>query len=255
MSQAQTDSIIAFPYRNRDVELIVRKPKNDSTTGTVILLHGWNHHPLRWCNETTLCDSLLSRGFCVLMPNFGKTTYQEDHYPETRKDYLDYPDRLWMRDTFFRQLSQIPGLLDSTKTNFIAGISTGGRGAALLGLDFQEYFSGIILLSSDFDQSLLPNDPIYNGHYGSFSSFPERWLGNDNIQNRFQEFKIPLFIAHGKSDKICDSRHSEIFYQTIIDYDNHPKISTYFDKGGHNYAFWETCTPKIMEFISFLMRK
>lgn len=222
----------------------------DHPKGTIILLHGWNFSPTEWCEKSSICDSALKRGYNLILPNLGKSTYHWQTYPETRKDYLKYPTRKWMYDSLFVYLQKSFSVLKAGQNNFVAGISTGGRGAALFALEHPELFKAAVCLSADFDQSLLKGEPINTGFYGPFEKFPDRWKGKDNIYNRASELKVPLLLIHGKKDKMCPYTQSESFYAKISMNNNplgHQIILSKND--GHTYAFWSAQSEIILNFF------
>lgn len=223
----------------------------DSEKGVCLLLHGWNLPSDELCEKTELCKKLLQEGYVLIVPDFGKTTYQWVNYPQTRKDFLKFPTRSWMQDTFLTRLQVNFNLLNNGGRNFVYGVSTGGRGAALLALENPKIFRAAACLSADFDHFALGNEPINKGYYGSSQQFPERWKGKDNIHNRSSEFKCGLFLAHGKTDKVCPVSQTENFAQEIQKKNPDLKLKTVIDPyGDHTYLWWNRQTSAIIEFFN-----
>jgi len=244
-----SDTIFYIKRNSDSVTIELKVPK--AIKGYLLFLHGWNLPPNEICTKTEFCQTFLDSGYVLIFPDFGKTTYQWENYPETLKKYLKFPTRHWMQDTFITHLQNEFGILNEGDRNFIFGVSTGGRGAALLALENPTIFKAAACLSADFDHSKLLDEPINNGYYGSIKLFPERWTGKDNIQNRIEEFKTGLFLAHGEKDRICpvsqtinfDSELKEknlkISYKTVID-----------PQGDHSYTWWGKQILPVIDFFN-----
>ncbi len=132
-------------------------------------------------------------------------------------------------------------LLLPGNNNFLFGISTGARGVAMLALYSDNVFLAGAALSGDYNQLEMPNDNLVNGYYGSFEKFPERWSGKDNPQKNINKLRIPLFLAHGKSDKIVPYSQTLDFYNAIskMNY-TLGHIININDTAGHSYSFWQS---------------
>lgn len=242
------DTLLYINDRDIPVLFDIRVPQNE-VNGCILLLHGWNFPQDDWCTKMTFCDKALSKGFVLIMPSFGKTTYQWELYPETIEKYRSYPSRQWMYDTALMELQSL-GLLLPGQNNFVAGISTGGRGAAFFALEHPDVFRAAAPLSGDFDQTKLPpGEPINTGFYGSMNAFEERWTGRDNIYNRAAEYTVPTWFGHGTQDKVCATFHSTEFAERLTEL--HPDLVVEVDTPalGHDYVFWEDQTDKILSFF------
>jgi len=242
------DTLFTLHFMGNPVNISIKYPV-DTIRGNLLLLHGWNLPANEWCEKTTVCKKALDSGFVLIIPDFGKTTYHYEQYPETILKYRKYPTRKWMYDTLFTHLQNHFGLLIKGEKNFVAGLSTGGRGAALFALEHPGIFKACAALSADFDQTKIPDEPINNGYYGSFKKFPDRWAGRDNIFNRISEFKVPVFLAHGKKDAVCPFSQTQNFYLRLekAGDTNAEFFTTKTD--GHNYVFWEKATDKMISFF------
>lgn len=245
----EKDTSFSMDFRGNPIRFSIHYPSSQ-IKGNILLLHGWNLPSNEWCDKTTLCKKSLDSGFVLIIPDFGKTTYQYQLYPETILKYRKYPTRQWIYDTAFVHLQKQFSLLLPSQNNFVCGLSTGGRGAALFALEHPEIFKACAALSADFDQTKIIDEPINNGFYGSFKKFPERWKGKDNIYNRAKEFIVPVFLAHGGSDKVCPFSQTENFYHSLKKLSPDLESEFFFEKsGGHNYLFWEKSTDKIISFF------
>jgi dienelactone hydrolase len=239
-----------FIKRNTDsIRVDIKVPSLEK--GVCLLLHGWNLPSGELCQKTDLCKKLLEAGYVLVIPDFGKTTYQFINYPQTRKDFLIYPTRSWMQDTLIPFLQQEFQLLFPEKRNFVYGVSTGGRGAALLALENPVIFKATACLSADFDHFALGSEPINTAYYGSCKLFPDRWKGKDNIHNRAAEFKCGMFLAHGKKDKVCPVQQTENFAAEFEKKNPDLKLKTIIDPAGdHTYTWWNSQTSAVIEFFN-----
>lgn len=248
------DTTIQLNYGTAKIPVSIRYPK-EKNTGSLLLLHGWNLPSGQWCEKTSICSKALQLGYTLIIPDFGKTTYHWEMYPETIEKYKRYPTRKWMTDSLFSWLQSKMDLLIPGRNNFVAGISTGGRGAALFALEHPEIFKGAACLSADFDQSKIAGEPINTGYYGSFEKFPERWKGRDNIFLRANEFRVPLLLIHGKLDKMCPPSQSEEFFRELkrLHPDLHAELII-APKGQHNYQLWSAYSDRILRFFSSMTK-
>lgn len=249
-SANQQDTTYFLNFRQTEVPVTVCYPKNQEYRGCVLLLHGFNHAADEWCNRTTFCKKALEAGFVLIYPDFGKTTYQSRFFPETHPKYFEYPTRPWITDTAMVFISEKTGLLKPGGNNFVAGISTGARGACLIALDKPDIFKGAASLSGDFDQTLLPRDAIYNGYYGLYDRFSTRWKTVDNIYNMADSLTVPLYLAHGKLDKVCPVSQTVLFYNHLLDVNPALKTELHIDDtGDHSYDYWETQSDPLLKFF------
>ncbi|NJK84110.1 MAG: alpha/beta hydrolase, partial [Saprospiraceae bacterium] len=148
--------------------------------GNIIVLPGWDFSRKDWCQKSSLCAQALARGYRLILPEMARSVYAAEYYLETRTDWLRYPNKIWCTDSLVPALQQRYGILLPEQKNFVLGLSTGGRGAALLSLALPELFTAAAALSGDFDQTKMPADNLMRGYYGEYSKFPERWKGVDN---------------------------------------------------------------------------
>ena len=221
-----------------------------SRKGTLLLLQGWDFPRTDWCDKSDFCKKALQKGYLLVMPETGKSIYHSSVYPETRKDWLQYPSGRWMWDSLIPIFQTQFCLFEKGKHNFVAGISTGGRGAALACLKLPDVFSAGASLSGDFEQRKTPEDNLMVGYYGPIHAFPERWSGEDNPNASWKKWKTPFLIAHGKADTVVPFSQSEIFYHTLVDSLHSSEIQFFpVENGGHDYANWASMTTRILDFF------
>ena len=114
---------------------------------------------LEWCEKTDLCTLAKKMGFNLIFVEMQKSVYLKDYYPQTRSDFKKYPTRTWLYETVFIDLYNSK-LIPNKIKNYAIGLSTGGRGAAIMALEHPNIFSAVASLSGDFDPLLQKNDNL-----------------------------------------------------------------------------------------------
>lgn len=244
-----SDTSLVFYHHTFKVTVEVNYPLVKSK-GTILLLHGYNLPPLQWCEKTSLCQKALAQGYTLIIPNFGKTTYQEKFYPQTNTAFRIYPTRKWIRDTVITTLQQKLQLLLPGAPNFVLGLSTGARGAALLTVDLPQIFKATACLSGDYDQTQLPTEKIYTLYYGAYKLYTQTWKTDDNLHALVAQWKTPVYLAHGVLDKVCPASQTTRFYQLLTK--THPQLEVAYhlvNNQQHDYTFWGSQTNGVLAFF------
>lgn len=224
--------------------------------GTLLVLPGWNFPKDDWCKKSSLCKKALEKGYTLVMPEMGKSTYQFKNYPETRKDWLQFPTRSWMIQKFFPILQEKFGLFLKDSKNYMIGLSTGARGVSLLAHDLPEIFTACAALSGDYEQTKIPQDGVMNGYYGSFVAFPERWKKDDNLVLNMTKFQTPIYLGHGKLDKVIPYQQTEIFYETLKKINPELQVKYHIaPTAGHDYVYWNAELDSIFTFFQSFSQK
>ncbi|MDP4267365.1 MAG: prolyl oligopeptidase family serine peptidase [Bacteroidota bacterium] len=219
--------------------------------GTILMLPGWNFSRNDCCDKSSFCDKALSKGYCLIKPEMGKSVYHSRIYKETHKEWKKFPTRIILTDSIIPFIQDHFYLLKNGQKNYLYGISTGARGVALLAIYTKNIFVACACLSGDYDQTKMPKDNLMKEYYGDFTKFPDRWKGVDNPLLNASKIKIPLYISHGKKDKVVPYNQSEIFYKDLVKYNSNLKHSLFIDdKAEHNYNFWDSRTEDILMFFS-----
>jgi S-formylglutathione hydrolase FrmB len=227
----------------------------DKSKATLLVLPGWNYPDTQWCSKTSLCLKAQKQGYDLVFVEMQRSVYLKSYYMHTRKDYAKYPTRVWLIDSAFSPLFS-QQLLDRTKPIFVIGLSTGGRGAAILALDYPDLFSGAASLSGDFNPLLQKDDPLMINSIGSFVQHPKLWSADNNITLRAAEIKVPLYIGHGMGDKVSPVKQSLQFVDTLKKKNPTLTIKTNFPKtAGHNYTYWDSEVDSVLRFFSSLIVK
>jgi pimeloyl-ACP methyl ester carboxylesterase len=244
-----TDTIIQLPNGKSKLTVYIQYPKTKVIHGVIVVLPGWNLPVQDWCTKTTLCQKALEQGYILIMPEMSKSIYASERFPETRKDWLQYATRKWFTDTFIPYFQKEYKLLLPHTNNYLLGLSTGARGVALLSLDCPDIFKKGAGLSGDYDQTRMPKDALMTGYYGPIDKFRTRWTGADNIVYRYKELKIPLYLGHGKADKVVPVEQTIQFADSLKKYK--PKlIKCHIDNtAGHTYDYWNSEVDKVLKFF------
>jgi S-formylglutathione hydrolase FrmB len=218
--------------------------------GTILMLPGWNFSRNDCCLKSSFCQKAKEKGFCLIKPEMGKSVYHSKIYNETRKDWQKYPSLANLIDTIIPFIQEHFHLLKKGDKNFVYGISTGARGVAQLAIYTKDIFIAGACLSGDFNQIKMINDKLMQGFYGKYENFPERWQGKDNPFYNAEKIKMPLYIAHGKKDKIVPYQQSEMFYNELLRKNKKNKYQLLIAPNAeHNYQFWDSRTDDILNFF------
>ena len=106
-------------------------------------------------------------GYNLILVDMSKSIYAWEVHKETRADMKKYATRQWFMDTLIPYFQSNFQLLKEGDNNYVLGLSTGGRGAALLCLDKPKIFKKGAALSGDFNQESIPKDKLTRVVYGS----------------------------------------------------------------------------------------
>ncbi len=238
--------------RVREIEVDVYIPNNGGHKGDLLVLPGWNFSRKRWHQETDLLDFAEKEGLRMVFPEMKTTLYESEYFPETAVKWADTPGGRWITKTLIPHLQNRYGIFLEGHKNFILGLSTGGRGAVATMLDNPDLFTAGAALSGDFNQLAMPKDRLITAVYGPYRKFVKRWYAVDNPEVKIitGTWNSPLYIGHGKMDRIVPFEQSKSLHDAIVRY--HPKAVTRFsapEKGGHDFNFWKSEVPKVIAFF------
>ncbi|MBI2269686.1 MAG: prolyl oligopeptidase family serine peptidase [Bacteroidetes bacterium] len=186
-----------------------------SIKGQILVLPGWNYSRKKCCKESSFCQAALQKGYVLVLPEMGKSLYASVIYPETKKEWAGFPQLKWVTDTLMFYLRQQAGLFKEGRSNYIFGISTGGRGVALIVEYTGILFKAAAALSGDYDQTKLPADNLIKGFYGNYADFKMRWEGEDNALLNASKVLVPLYLGHGLADKVVSVNQTVMFYNEL----------------------------------------
>ncbi|NJK28543.1 MAG: prolyl oligopeptidase family serine peptidase [Coleofasciculaceae cyanobacterium SM2_3_26] len=206
----------------------------------LLVLPGWNFPRTSWVENTNLTEYAERYGYVLVLPEMGKTLYESAYYAETELKWNRVPGGEFVKTRLIPELQRRHGLLQPGQHNLLLGLSTGGRGVALIALEHPGLFVAGASFSGDFSQENTPRDRLMTAVYGSFDRFRDRWLGADNPQARVAEWQMPLYLAHGIEDDVVPESQSRLFYQALKAHHGDRFTITYdaVPEAGHDYAFW-----------------
>ena len=242
------DTVIIKYFKKLKVPVTIKYANN--AIGTILVLPGWNFPDTQWCEKTLLCEKALIMNYNLLFVEMQRSVYLREYYPQTKKEYRNFPTRTWLIDSVLKVL-QDKSLIYPKNFNFVVGLSTGGRGAAILGLDYPSYFKAAASLSGDFDPTLQKNDNLMVFSLGPYDKNRKLWEGSDNISRRAKEMKTPIYIGHGQIDKTCPIIQSISFVNELKKQNPNLIVKSNFPKNmGHDYKYWDSEVDSIIAFFN-----
>ena len=272
------DTTYFVMFRNRGVQVKIILPEQPPK-GMILLLPGWNLPDVDWSAKTTVCSKALSMNFGLIFVEMGKSVYMDSFYPSMRKDYKFYPTRNWLWDTVIQPLQKY-GWFTPGSSSFILGLSTGARGALILGIEHSTCVRAIAGLSGDYNPLLDKNDGLMVNTLGSYEKNEFRWKGTNNISLRSKEVNFHLFLAHGENDQIVPiaqtldlwNRFDKIkLEKSYVDFKKNRNATTVYKafltksalqkktkklclmtvkEANHDYQFWEFAGLKALDFFA-----
>ena len=220
-------------------------------SASLLVLPGWNYERTSWVDNTPLVDYADKYGSALILPEMLVTLYESAYYPETTLKWQPVPGGKFIKERLIPEIQKQHNLLLPGQDNTLLGLSTGGRGVALIALENPGLFAAGASLSGDFSQENTPDDRLMTAVYGAFSQFPQRWRGRDNPQARSPEWIMPLYLAHGIDDDIVPESQSRLFYYALRRSRGDSIIVEYHAVPGaaHDYEFWGGQLPAVFEFF------
>jgi len=217
----------------------------------LLLLPGWNYSKSSWIENTKMIEFADRYGYALIMPDMKITLYESEYFPETKMKWNTIPGGKYIKNYFIPEMQNKYGLLTQKQKNFLLGLSTGGRGVALVSLENPGIFTAGASLSGDFSQENMPGDRIMTNVYGSYQQFRERWTGRDNPMARISEWKMHIYLSHGADDRIVPPIQTKLFHDRLVKSGKDIKIIYHKVPGkAHNYAFWGDELDKVFDFFN-----
>lgn len=251
--EALKDSTYLIPWKSGFVKVHCKPSINDSAKGTILVLPGWNHSTLFWNDKMSFCEKATRAGYNLVMPEMHKSTYTTKYFPETRLDMVQSPLLTWLTDTLMEQMRIRFGFFEKAGLNYVAGLSSGARGAVLVALAKPGVFQKGIAFSGDYDNSLLASDKVMVNFYGPYHRFKSRWLEEANPANHANELKTAFYFIHGTSDQVVLYKNSELFFELLKKNDHQIQHRLKLVPGkGHTYEFWDS---QVDDALSFLQKQ
>ena len=227
-------------------------PENENIIGDILVLPGWRYSRKRWYKETDLLKYAEKYGFRAVFPEMGITNYESKYFKKTTLKWAATPGGKWIKEIFIPHLQKKYGLFLSRKRNYILGLSTGGRGVLLISLQNPDLFKAGATLSGDCNQVKMPMDRLMTKSYGPFKSNRARWHNVDNPERKALagKWKMPLYIGHGKKDRISPFSQSASLYRTLKKMN--PKLKVKFNapkNAGHDFKYWNSEVGPALKFF------
>jgi len=227
--------------------------KSNLNRPCILLLPGWNFPRTSWVKNTNLVAYADQYGYALLLPEMGKTIYENEYYPQTTLKWnTNFTGGKFIKEIFIPEIQKRHNLLKPGQDNMLLGLSTGGRGVVLIALENPGLFVAGASLSGDFNQTAIPSDRLMIAVYGPYDKFKQRWNGEDNPQTRVKEWVMPLYLAHGVKDNIVPESQSKSFYEALQKANpNNKQIVEYHPvgKAAHDYQFWGAQLEPVFKFF------
>lgn len=246
------DTVFNFERSGEDVSVHFYRHTGDSekSRGTIVLLPGWNYSVLDWCTKTSFCKKAKISGYDLIMVDMAKSMYALKAYPQTRQDMKKQATRGWFLDTLIPYFQVNYELLLEGENNLVLGLSTGGRGSALLCLDRPEIFRKGAALSGDFNQAALPNDNLTKIFYGPYQQHKKLWEGEDNIVLNIDRFNVPMYLGHGLLDPVVTVDQTLEFYEKLTKAKPDLSVKLHIDSlAKHDYNYWNSEVDNVLDFF------
>lgn len=241
---------LSNPPCTNKIPVDVYTPEDNKVVANVLVLNGWSFPRDDWQKKTRILASAKEKGFRLIFPEMGKTNYESEYFPETKLKWSTTPGGKWVREILIPSFQQNAILMKNGK-NFVMGLSTGGRGAAILGFTQPDIFAAAASISGDFDQATMPKDRLMTGSYGKYDENKERWETIDNVHRNAKDWKIPIYLGHGQADKISPFIQTKNFYLKLKEL--HPNLKIVFNDpkdAEHDYKYWDSEVDPIFEFFA-----
>ncbi len=227
-------------------------PDVKKINGDILVLPGWKFSRMRWHRETELLKHCREKGFRAIFPEMYITNYESRYYRESRFRWAATPGGKWIREIFIPVMQKKYGMLRVGERNFLLGLSTGARGVLLVSLRNPGLFTAGASLSGDCNQVKMPRDRLMSGTYGPYNKYPRRWANVDNPENEAirGNWKMPLYIGHGKRDKVSPFSQSLSLYRTLRKH--YPDLKVKFnapDNEGHTFRYWNSEIIPVLDFF------
>jgi pimeloyl-ACP methyl ester carboxylesterase len=233
------------------IDIDVYVPAKGQITADILVLPGWKYSRTRWHRETDLLKLADRYGYRCVFPEMNISCYESQYFPQTR-DWMKWsltPGGRWIREIFLPHMRENHGLFMPGGRNFLLGLSTGGRGVALVSLQNPGLFTAGAALSGDFNQLDMPRDNLMIGLYGPKG---ERWRVTDNPYRAASDgnWNMPIYIGHGGSDPVVPVEQSRRFAALLRK--KYPGLKTAYSEAkgqGHDFGYWNSELERVFSFF------
>lgn len=225
------------------------KEKNQLSYRLLLVLPGWKFDKSRWMKETELKKFADEHSMILVLPQMNTSIYASSYFPETRMKWNPVPGLKYINEKLLPGLREKYGFFLPGKQNYLLGLSTGGRGVALIALSNPGLFRAGASFSGDYDQSVMPTDKLMAAVYGPFEKFGRRWRETDNPVQAASSLQTPLYLSHGTADHVVPPDQTRRFYDAIQKSRSENGQNAGNDKdiavelnmvpgAGHDFSFW-----------------
>ncbi|MDR3237373.1 MAG: prolyl oligopeptidase family serine peptidase [Spirochaetia bacterium] len=250
-------STVKVPASSSEILVDIYIPSAKKINGDILVLPGWKFSRTRWHKETELLSFADKYAYRCIFPEMNTSCYESVYFPETRLKWSPIPGGAWVRDALIPYMRKNHGIFADNGLNCVMGLSTGGRGVALVSLQNPGLFKAGAALSGDFNQLAMPNDNLMAALYGNFSAFRERRRSTDTPFESAKEGKwsMPLYIGHGGKDHVVPFSQSLDFYKLLSE--KYPDIKIVFHQAstqGHDFAYWGSELQAVFDFFESIRK-
>ena len=229
------DTAFQVTFAETKVDFFYRKA-DSSNSRVLALLPGWNYPVRDWESKTNVVNRALYMGFDVLLCEMGKSIYMDSIYPETRKDYQNYPTRKWLWDSVFIPVFGQENL--KSKMLYLMGLSTGARGAIFMGMEHQNEIGGVVALSGDYFPSMDTSDALMINAMGPYHKKPVRWEEGLNDAHNLDGIPDFVYIGHSQQDEWVSAEHSKSLATHLGYLKTQERLIFRLSEGRHDYQYW-----------------
>ncbi len=210
---------------------------------TLYLLHGVFGNYTDWVSGTRIQRWAEEKNLAVVMPSGDNSFYLNS--PVTKVPYADFIGKELVNIT-----RKMFPLSDKREDTFIAGLSMGGYGAIINGLNNSETFGSVIGLSSAvhlFDKNIRH----LGFEYAVMGDVDKAAETNMNPVVAFEELinenrPVPKFyMACGTEDDLYPANVELKDFLTGKGVD----VTWYEGKGGHDWDFWDQEIKKVIDWL------
>ncbi|MBE7042954.1 MAG: hypothetical protein E7399_05610 [Ruminococcaceae bacterium] len=231
----------------RETQLHILAPNGTVETPLKVLylLHGLSDDSTCWTRFTSL-ESILRDAECVVvMPEGGRSFYNDTPYRECYFTYLTQELPKWIQFMF--------PISKKREDTFIAGQSMGGYGSLKAALTYPEQYGGVAVLSSvcdvrrHFEDESLPVKVAF-GEKPDWSSLDLYTLAE---KANFAPEKPKIYQWCGMSDFLYEDNKKFQTHMESLSFDYHFCEG----EGDHMWKYWDKEVVKALSFLDLTKKQ
>ncbi|GGM19504.1 esterase [Paraliobacillus quinghaiensis] len=248
-----TSMTVILPEQTSNQIGMQNNKRQDQKHPTLYLLHGLSDDHTIWSRRTSIERYVAELGIAVVMPDVDHSFYTDMKYGKNYWTFITEELPKVARSFF--------PLSDKREDNFVAGLSMGGYGALKWALNKPDQFAAAATLSGALDimshvkNKQDPNDPIVKTLYNVY--------GEQDLTNTMHDV-LSLVKKNDRSDgpkpKIYQACGTEDFlyeenvtFKNICDHTN-LDVVTIFDKGTHEWGYWDHHIQQVLNWLPLSSR-